>query len=501
MFSRRSSNKHKLVVMGDSMAQGFKNGGVYRTDLSFPSLIARCFDPPIEFESPVFTAQTGIPVNMEMLVRGLQDEFGDKIYWNQYLNAGTHIFRTLRRIKNYWEGNKRSLQVERDTPYHNQGIWGFSNSDSWLIHEEYCRNFIKHNPPTYSVFSVLPDHAMYTTARLVLNPTLTPPFENHSMIDNVKCLQKNGGVENLISCLGHNNIVGAVTNLNIIYSEQHDLNTTHSKRTCTVFRPEHFKEEIENLYLKIAEIDIPRVFVPTIPYVTIPPAIRGVNEDKTKPRKGYFDYYSRFWIWDEDFNPEKHPHLTKDDAITLDLHVDQYNTIIRETASKYGFHVVPVAKHVSDTARRRLGAENVRPFPPEFIKALRANENTSYLVDKYGRPRISTDFIRLHDDTLKLDRGGIFSLDGLHPSTIGYGLIANIYKMSMESAGVRFGKPMDWDHIIQNETLVTNPPVLLNDLRVLLRFLSMGNGERFTTLGRNILQQTLEMFSSQPKLD
>ncbi len=501
MISRQSSNKHQLVAMGDSMAQGFKNGGVYRTDLSFPAILARCFNPPVEFESPIFTAQTGIPINMEMLVRGLQDEFGNEITWNQYVNAGAHIYRTLRRIKNYWEGHKVPLQVERNQPYHNQGVWGFSTSDAWMIHEEFCRNFIKNNPPSYSVFSVLPDHAMYTTARLVLNPTLTPAFEHHSMIENVQWLHQNGGVENLISCLGHNNIVGAVTNLKIIYSEEHDLNTTHSNRTCTVFRPEHFKIEIENLYKKIAEIQVPRVFVPTIPYVTIPPAIRGVNNDKTKPRKGYFDYYSRFWIWDEDFNPDKHPHLTKDEAITLDQHVDQYNTIIREAAYKYGFHVVPIAKHVQDTARRRLGAENLRPFPPEFIKALRSNEKTSYMVDEFGKTRLSTDYIRLHEETLKLDRGGIFSLDGLHPSTIGYGLIANIYKMTMENAGVKFGGSIDWDYIIQNETLVTDPPVLLNDLRVLLRFLSLGNGERFTTLGRNILQQVLEMFSSQPKLD
>ncbi len=501
MFSRQTSNKHKLVAIGDSLAQGFKNGGIYRTDLSFPALLARSFDPPIRFDTPSFTAQTGIPINMEMLIRGLNDEFGDEITWNEYLQAGTYIYKTLRRIKNYWEGHKKSLKTERELPYHNQGIWGFSISDSWLMNEELCKHFIHNNPPRYSVFSVLPDHAMYTTARMVLNPSFTPAFAQHSMIDNVKWLHENGGIENLISCIGHNNIVGAVTNLNLIYSTEDDLNADQTKRNCTIFRPEHFEDEMRILYQKLSKIGIKKVFVPTIPYVTIPPAIRGVNKDKSKPRNGYFDYYSRFWIWDDDFDPDRHPHLTKEDAITLDQHVDQYNAIIRNLASEFGFHVIPVGRYVQSAARRRHGLSQVHPFPRDFIRALKQNEKTSYLVDDSGHIRISTDYLRLKDETGKIERGGIFSLDGLHPSTIGYGLIANIYKQHMEQAGVKFGKPFDWDYVIQNETLITDPPILLKDLRILLRFLALGRGERFTTLGRNVLQEILELFSASPELD
>ena len=487
--------------MGDSMSQGFKNGGIYRTDLSFPALLARTFDPPIEFEKPSFTAHTGIPLNIEMLVRGMADEFGDEISWNQYLKAGTHLYKTLRRIKNHWEGQNRSLRVERQTPYQNQSVWGFSNSDSWLMNEKYSKEYIQNNAPRYTVFNVLPDHAMHITARMVLNPSFSPQFENHSMIDNVRWLHENGGIENLISCIGHNNIIGAVTNLKITYSEEHDLNAPQWERTCTVFRPEHFEDETRILYQKISQIGVERVFVPTIPYVTIPPATRGVNYDKSKPRVGYFDYYSRFWIWDEDFDPDKHPHLTKEEAITLDQHVDQYNAIISELADEFGFHVVPIGRYVQAAARRRVGAENVRPFPEELIKELKNNEHTSYLVDKNGQPRLSTDYLRLSDDSGKVDRGGIFSLDGLHPSTIGYGLIANIYKQFMEKEGVHFGKEIDWKYIIENETLITDPPLLLNDLRLLLRFLAMSRGERFTKIGSNILQQVLELFSARPELD
>jgi lysophospholipase L1-like esterase len=497
VFSRQKTNKHRLVAMGDSMAQGFKNGGIYRTDLSFPALLAKAFEPSIEFEKPSFTAHTGIPINMELLIRDLSNEFGDKITWDKYLPAAAHLFKTLRKIKHHWEGKNRPLNVDRSTPYHNQGIWGLATSDAWLLNERYCREFIKTNPPSYNVFNILPDHAMHITARLVLNPSFGSEFEHLSMIQNVKFLQDHGGIENLISCIGHNNIVGAVTNLDLIYSEEHDLNAPHGERSCTVFRPEHFEDETRILYQKIARIGAKRVFVPTLPYVTIPPATRGVNADKNKPRTGYFDYYSRFWIWDEDFDPDKHPHLTKKEAITLDQLIDQYNAIIREQAAAFGFHVVPVARYVQAAARRRQGAENVRPFPAAFLKALKQNKNTSYLLDETGQPRISTDYLRLCDDSRHIDRGGIFSLDGLHPSTIGYGLIANIYKQHMEKHGVTFGGEIDWEFIIENETLVSDPPVLLKDLRLLLRFLALNQSERFSMVGQNILQQILELFSAR----
>lgn len=487
--------------MGDSMAQGFKNGGIYRTDLSFPAILAKAMGSKSGFDLPSFSAQAGIPINLEVLIRGLEEKYADGITLGNSFGAGAEIYRTLRRIKSYWEGHLKSLAVEQYTPYHNQAVWGFSISDSMNLDEKYCRTYIENNKPEYSVFNVLPDHAMYITARMVLNPSFSKKFENNSMLDNLNLLSDDGGIENLIVCIGHNNIVGAVTNLNIIYSEESDVLTKYANRKCTVFRPEHFEIEMRALYEKISTLNIKRIFVPTIPYITIPPAIRGVNEDKSKPKDGYFDYYARFWIWDEDFNPEKHPHLTRSEAIELDIVVDQYNAIIRKLALEFDFHLVPVQKYVKATARRRLGRENIRPYPPAFVKALKENEVTNYLVENLENIRISTDYLRLNEETGKIDRGGIFSLDGLHPTTIGYGLIANIYKMSMEKAGVEFEEPIDWDFVIRNDTLITNPPRLMKDLRLLLRFLALGRHERITFLGKNLLQLVLEAFSSRSELE
>ncbi|MEX0721258.1 MAG: hypothetical protein WD059_11360 [Balneolaceae bacterium] len=490
---RKKEANHKLVVIGDSLSQGFNNGGIYRTDINFPSFLSNCLNSEQRFEQPRFTAQAGIPLNLEILVRGLSEEFGNDINWKEYLPAATHMFSTLRRIKRYWEGGLKDLAVDRENPYHNQSVWGFAINDSWIVNEENCLHYISNNRERFTVFDMLPEHAKFTTARLVLNPTFKKHPQNNQ-IQNVQVLQDDGGIENLIVCLGHNNIMGAATNLQVVWSEQSDLEAFPADRKHTVYRPEHFEQEYRKMAEKVSKIGAKRIFVPTIPYVTIPPVCRGVNSDLSSQRLGYFDYYTRFWIWDEEFDPHRHPHLTKDDAIHLDLTIDDFNSIIRSVAKEYGWTVVPMAKNVAAMARRRLGGETIRHFPPGLAKAIKKNPGTSHIVGPDGELNLTTDYIRLNGEG-KLYKGGIFSLDGLHPTTIGYGLMANVYFQTMRQAGVKFNRPINWDLVVAEDSLVSNPPLLLRELRFVLRYLAMGNQERFFSFGKNILAQVMGLLS------
>ncbi len=498
MSPKKETPKHKLVVLGDSVSQGFQNGGIYRTDLNFSSLLHQCWDPKPDFDQPLFTAQAGIPLNLEVLARGLSDEYGDAIEWKEYLPALNHLYSTLRRVKRYWEGKIKQLQRDREVPYHNQSVWGFAMNDAWLITEEKSRRHIETQPETFSIFDMLPDHAMYVTARLVLNPSLGKKFANHTQLDNAQFLQDNGGIENLIVSMGHNNVIGAVSDLKYILSEEEDLEKFPSERDYTVYRPEHFEQEYRKLAEKVNRIGANRVITQTIPYVTIPPVSRGVNADKSREgHTGYFDYYTRFWIWDADFNPDKHPHLTKEQAISLDQHVDEYNAIIREVANEFGWITVPLNRYVTGIARRRLGNKMRIPYPQKFCEAMKQNPDTRHLVEDPENPKLSTEYPRIDRKTGKLYKGGIFSLDGIHPTTIGYGLIAHLYKETMEANGITFQKPLDWDHIIKSDTLVTDPPFILVELRKFLRFLSMGRQEKLSMVSSGLLNQLMDLFSDR----
>src|SRR5690625_6850377 len=59
---------------------------------------------------------------------------------------------------------------------------------------------------------------------------------------------------------------------------------------------------------------------------------------------------------------------------------------------------------------------------------------------------------------------------------------------------------IDWDTLIRDETLVSEPPQLLSELRLMLRFLSMDRRERFTRMGQNVLQQLLNLLTRNPPL-
>ena len=64
------------------------------------------------------------------------------------------------------------------------------------------------------------------------------------------------------------------------------------------------------------------------------------------------------------------------------------------------------------------------------------------------------------------NRGGLFSLDCFHPTTIGYGLIAETFLSKMDSEGIEGTKLTEekrqqfWKRIIKQDTLINRPPAL-----------------------------------------
>ncbi|MFF8534364.1 hypothetical protein ACF07B_20885 [Streptomyces sp. NPDC015532] len=98
-----------------------------------------------------------------------------------------------------------------------------------------------------------------------------------------------------------------------------------------------------------------------------------------------------------------------------------------------------------------------RPYqlPPQ-LKALAPEPNSHFITS---------------DGTGRSD-GGLFSLDGVHPTTIAYGIVAQELINVMLAAGVRFRHSdgsvrtapvtVDFDRLIRRDTLVNQPPANLD---------------------------------------
>jgi hypothetical protein len=205
-----------------------------------------------------------------------------------------------------------------------------------------------------------------------------------------------------------------------------------------------------------------------VPHVTIPPLARGVGS-KVQPGSRYFPYYTRPWICDDRFEPDRDPHLTAADARAIDAAIDLYNEGLERLVedARRGIDGRPRDWYLLDLAglldrlasRRYIEDVDARPpwwTPYELPPALRALDpppDSHFLTGDGQGGRAS---------------GGLFSLDGVHPTTVGYGLLARELIFVMRRAGVQFRTPsgvprpdpvdVDFERLLRRDLLVRRPP-------------------------------------------
>jgi hypothetical protein len=273
------------------------------------------------------------------------------------------------------------------------------------------------------------------------------------------------GIETLVVLLGSNNALQAVTKLKVAWSGN-DYADIAKKGAYMVWLPEHFAAEWAQIVAELRQIRARHVIVGTVPAVTIAPIARGVR-GKVRLGSRYFPYYTRPWIRDDDFDPDSDPHLTEDDARAVDSAIDAYNeTIIQSVAAArqdgLDWYLFDVGGFLDRLASKRYLADPAArpdwwtpyPLPPEITR-LDPVPNTRFFA---SGPTGRTD-------------GGLFSLDGIHPTTIGYGLIAHEVISIMNRAQVEFrwptGEPkhtpgaVDFTRVLASDTLINRPPTSL----------------------------------------
>jgi hypothetical protein len=474
----------KLVTLGDSLTQGFQHGAVRRSDWSFPAMLARALGGA-PFPVPDFSAGGigGPLVDLELLLGQLSEACGDELELWEAPRAISIVLKAMGLVEDYWERGAGTAPSLTGPLHHNLGCWGFEVLDAITLSDATCRSAI--TPPRNNWVVQLPEFGMYRSALRVFNPAQDPQQSQLTQLGLAERIGARSGIENLLVALGANNALGTCVTLDVRHSENADLKRLSHDRNCNLWRPQDFEQAYGRLAAQIADIKAERVFVATVPHVTVPPVTRGVSPQAKRDGTpelvdGHYEYYTRFWTWDEHFNPLFSDKLTRKQASEVDATVDAYNRIIVEEAERRGWHVIDLCMLLDRLAFRRNAGKPPYQLPDGLVAALKANPLTQHRVRPDGTVLLDTRYFRIPAERPSDDAstktwqeaycGGIFGLDGIHPTTTGYGIIAYEVLKVFQSAHVPGADPeqLDWRAIVQNDTLLCTPPALLESLEATL---------------------------------
>ncbi|SMB77772.1 hypothetical protein [Deinococcus hopiensis] len=479
----------KLFTIGDSISQGYMSLSAARTDLSFSNLIARKLGLNIGYcQSPInnldytypFWPENGIGINIEAILRRLNQRYGSNIKGLEWLTVLQEINSVLDASEDYYErgGGAHYQQYENGNVeyFNNISIFGMRISDAWLLTPKICQSEIKTG--SRDGFLSGSDYFWYRTALKVLNPSLSLVHYQKTPLDWLEYHSKREGVENLVLWLGANHALGTVISLSV--NQTPDLPNIEGmpyyerrNKKWNLWHPNDFKREYEELINRTVEAignnngQHCRIFLATIPIVTIAPLIRGVGEKYNievtdhmdqKIEYTYYKYYTYF-PFDEQTAIDTGKYLTVSDAIHIDRCIRQFNRIIVEIVKNFQhtnitLHLVDIADYLEKLAWKRNNA-NPRSNLPDALEFIYPPINTKYYdVNPDGR----------------MIQGGIFSLDGVHPTAIGQGLLAWKFLEAMRVAGVAdinnnlVDEELNWPEIISNDTLYSSPLSSMQDM-------------------------------------
>ncbi len=473
---------HRLVTLGDSISHGFMSGAIFRTEVSWPAIVAYELglrlappvadpSPPDVFRYPVYEPPNGpggLPVDVERLLRALQTRYGTGVSLAELFKAAWFANGYLDGIEDFWEREADDrVPMLRATP-HNLSVYGWDVRDLLSTGYDAIAKMLADHPASDNV---LPWKQVVEsdTARAALR-VLGPAHAEHgtqTAIDAAEALGNDGGIETLVVIIGSNNALASMLKLELCWSGD-DFADLTEKAKYTVWRPSHFTREWGQLVARLRTIQARHVIVATVPSVTIAPVARGLPA-KLAHGSRYFPYYTRPWIDATSFEPRYDPHITGDQARAVDSAIDAYNATIIDSVRAartdgLDWLVFDLGGLLDSLASKRyLTDPAARPpwwqeYPlPDPVKALDPVPNTRFFRSGPGG---------------RVD-GGLFSLDGVHPTTIGYGIVAQEVIRIMERARVSFRTPtgaprsgpvdVDWHRLLAADTLISSPPALLDD--------------------------------------
>lgn len=458
--------RHRLVMVGDSLSHGFQSGAIFNTSLSYPVMIAQALGWQQHFRYPTYDGPgDGLPLNLERLARELDRRFGSKIDVLEFVPTLLFLRNYLDDVEDYWEREAGAPLPDQRAINHNLAVYGWDLRNVLSRNADICQRLIETNPAKDDYLREVVEYHNERAALRVLNSARDASGKALSPLEAAIALGAEGnqetgtsdGIETLIVLIGANNALGSILTFRVNWTGE-GYDDMDRNDQYTVWRPIHFKAELDQMVAAIKQIRARHVILGTVPHVTIAPLARGVSQ-KLQPGSRYFPYYTLPWISDKDFNPKKNPHLTGEDARAIDSAIDQYNDFIADAVRQarqegrdwYLFETaglldrLAARRYLTDPAARPSWWEEVGgayPLPPALQALSPVPDSRFYVSGPKGRTS-----------------GGLFSLDGIHPTTIGYGILAQELIRVMQRAGVQFVQSeIDFNRLIAVDSLISDPP-------------------------------------------
>ena len=451
--------RHQLVTVGDSLTHGMSSGAVFHTGLSWPALVARSLGTGLVV--PIYGGPLdGLPLNIEKLLRDLQDRFGDTLNLLETIQLPLALHSLADANEDYWERGDGSRTPRTDLRYENVGIYGWDVRDCLSSTTARALARIASHPPHDDLLGAKPDNDNDIAAASVLAP-FGPAA---AQIDAAASHGRDGGIGTLVVMLGANNALGSVVGKKVVWSGP-GFQDLDRKDAYTVWNPVHFLAEYAELARRLLPVPARRVLLATVPHVTVAPIANGVNPanpgQKWREGSRYFPYYTDPWIAENDFRPGKHRHITHQQARAIDSAIDQYNDAIqdhvrRARADGRDWHLVDLCGILDGVAYRRYLTD---PAARTANQAWQPYPLPAPIAD------LDTRFYR-SDETGRL-QGGLFGLDAVHPTTAGYGIIAQSVLDVLGAAGIT-NPGIDFAQLRAQDTLNSSPPALFTRIFTLL---------------------------------
>lgn len=466
----------KLFTIGDSVSQGFMSAAAAKPQLSYAALLASVLgaDP---FAYLPWREEYHLKVDLELILRTLERRFGSDIRGLEWPFALHAINGVLDVAEEYYERGEGKLgnPVGDYQWFHNVAVESMDVADAWQVTPRVCRQHIERRGNRHArsdqFFGTASD-PFYRNAYRVLNPLGTAGeahFGDFSALSWLDFHARNEGVDNTIVWLGANNALGTVVHLQIEPTAGDGAALAlprEERQKFNLWHPRDFEAEYRQLMARVdASMRANRqrdfhVFVGTVPYVTIAPLAKGMGElrpiDDHGGLKGlYYQYYSYF-PFSLETALRSGRFLTFRDALHIDRTISEFNRIItREVAAlnqAHGserYHVVDLCRALSEMAWKRNMGQPTYEFPEEL---------------RFIYPPLDTKYYEVRANG-SLESGGIFSLDGIHPTASAHGIIAWEFMKVMRAAGVLGADArLDFPAILATDRLRTEPIRLIREV-------------------------------------